>query len=288
MKISAIQTDVSIDDPDSNLRTLKHHVVREAEHGSRLIVFPECFVAGYCFNSREEAVRNALPVDSPFTESVGQLCRKHDCYVVFGMVELVEHDIFNTAVLVGPQGIVGSYRKVHLPWLGVDRFTRPGDQPFTVFDAGGVRIGMLICYDAGFPEATRVLALDGADIVVLPTNWPPGAEQLAKYTVNSRAMENSIYFIAANRVGTERGFRFIGASRICDPFGRTIVSADHRNECVLRASIDPTQARKKRLTRVPGEHIIDRLADRRPEMYGRLCESHSLPRPGRDENPVIS
>jgi len=206
---------------------------------------------------------------------------------VFGMIELDGDDIFNTAVLVGPHGIVGSYRKVHLPWLGVDRFTTPGDRPFRVFDAGGVRVGLLICYDAGFPEAARALALSGADIVVLPTNWPPGAEQLAEHTINTRAMENSIYFLAANRVGIERGFDFIGMSRICDPVGKTMASADHRDECVLRASIDPKQARQKRITRVPGEHIIDRFADRRPEMYGRVCEPHTLPRPGRDEPPAV-
>ncbi len=288
MIISAIQTDVAIGDPDVNLRVLERHVATEAAQGSRLIVFPECFVSGYCFASKEEASRNAQPVDGPFTQTVVKLCRHNDCYVVFGMVELVEHDIFNTAVLAGPQGIVGSYRKIHLPWLGVDRFTTHGDRPFTVFDIGEFRIGMLICYDAGFPEAVRNLALDGADIVVLPTNWPPGAEQVAEYTINTRALENSIYFLAANRVGTERKFRFIGCSRICDPVGKTLTSADHRDECVLRVSIDPALARRKRYTRVPGQHVIDRFADRRPEMYGRLCEPHALPRPGRDESSHIS
>ncbi|MCH2202267.1 MAG: carbon-nitrogen hydrolase family protein [Fuerstiella sp.] len=281
MKISAVQTDVSIDDPNANLRTLEQHVVAEAAIGSELIVFPECFASGYCFGSKDEAMKNAQRLHGPFTESVVNTCSRNSCFVVFGMIERQQDDIFNTAVLAGPEGIVGFYRKVHLPWLGVDRFTTPGQEPFKVFDANGVRIGMLICYDAGFPESVRILALDGADIVVLPTNWPPGAEQLAAHAVNTRAMENSIYFLAANRVGTERGFQFIGSSRICDPAGNSIATADHRNECVLRASIDTAQARKKRITRVREEHIIDRIADRRPEMYGRLCEPHSLPRPGR-------
>jgi predicted amidohydrolase len=281
MKISAVQTDICIDDPDANLRTLERHLIAEAAIGSELIVFPECFASGYCFGSKDEAMQNAQPLHGLFTESVVNLCSRNSCCVVFGMIERQHDEIFNTAVLAGPQGLVGFYRKVHLPWLGVDRFTTPGNEPFRVFDANGVRVGMLICYDAGFPEAVRSLALDGADIVVLPTNWPPGAEQLAAHAINTRAMENSIYFLAANRVGTERGFRFIGSSRICDTTGNTIASADHHNECVLRASIDPAQARKKRITRVRGEHIIDRIADRRPEMYGRLCKPHSLPRPGR-------
>ena len=184
---------------------------------------------------------------------------------------------------VGPGGVVGTYRKVHLPWLGVDRFVSHGDRPFEILEVEGVRIGMLICYDGGFPEAVRCLALAGADLIVLPTNWPPGAEQLAEYTGNSRALENSVYFLAANRVGSERGYNFIGWSRICDPSGRTLATANHTNPCVIRAEIDTERSRRKRIVRVPGEHIIDRLADRRPEMYGLLCEPHSLPRPGRDD-----
>ena len=288
MKISAIQTDVSLGDPDANLRKLHQHVVTEVAQGSRLVVFPECFVSGYCFASREEASRNSQAVDGQFTQSVVKLCGEHHCYVVFGMVERGEHDMFNVSVLAGPHGIVGIYRKIHLPWLGVDRFTTHGDRPFQIFEIEEIRIGMLICYDAGFPEATRHLALAGADIVILPTNWPPGAEQMAKYAINTRALENSIYFLAVNRVGIERGFRFIGCSRICDPTGKTLAAADHENECVLRASIDTAQARRKRYTRVAGEHVIDRFADRRPEMYGRLCEPHTLPRPGRNEDPLIN
>ena len=284
MQISAVQTDVTIADPAANLETLRKYVAVESAAGSQLIVFPECVVSGYCFQSLEEAIPNAQPVDGAFTQSAIQLCREFDCSIVFGMLELVGNDVFNTAVLVGTQGIAGSYRKVHLPWLGVDRFTTPGDRPFEVIEIDGLRIGMLICYDAGFPEASRSLALDGADLIVLPTNWPPGAEQLAEYAINTRAMENSVYFVAANRVGQERGFEFIGFSRICDPAGRTLAVGDHQNECVLRASVDPARARKKRFTRVPKEHMIDRMADRRPEMYSRLCEPHELPRPGRDDD----
>ncbi len=284
MQVSAVQTDVTIADPEANLRTMQRVVATEAAAGSQLIVFPECFASGYCFHSAEEAAQHAQPVDGPFTNAVSGLCAEHQCHVIFGMIEQDGADLFNVAVLTGPDGLAGSYRKVHLPWLGVDRFTEPGNRPFEVLEVEDVRVGILICYDAGFPEAPRALALDGADVVVLPTNWPPGAEQLAEYAVNTRAMENSIYFVAANRVGTERGFRFIGQSRICDPVGRTISSADHTDECVLRAEINPSEARSKRFTRVPGKHMIDRFADRRPEMYGRLCEPHSLPRPGRDDD----
>jgi predicted amidohydrolase len=199
------------------------------------------------------------------------------------MLEKSGGDLFNVAVLIGPDGLIGCYRKVHLPYLGVDRFTTPGDRPFEVFEAAGVRIGMLICYDGGFPEAARVLSIRGADLIVLPTNWPPGGSYMAEFSINCRAMENGIYFAAVNRIGTENGFSFIGKSRICSPVGATINSIDDASPGILRTEIDPMIARTKRIVRVPGKHLIDRMADRRPEMYAAICEPHSLKRPGRDE-----
>src|SRR5690606_33851347 len=107
------------------------------------------------------------------TERLTELCRKYECHVVLGMLETDGDRLFNACVLVGPAGVVGNYRKIHLPYLGVDRFTTHGDQPFAVHEAGDLRLGMNICYDGAFPESARVMALQGADLIVLPTNWPP-------------------------------------------------------------------------------------------------------------------
>lgn len=283
MQLSAIQTDVTLGDRAANLQVMRSSIEQETAAGSKLIVFPECFTTGYCFDSLDEAMAVAETVDGESVAFAVDQCQRHNCFTVFGMLEASGEQLFNTAVLVGPSGLIGSYRKVHLPFLGVDRFTTPGDRPFEVFEADGVRIGMLICYDGGFPEASRVLALKGADVIVLPTNWPPGAEYMSAFSINSRAMENGIYFAAANRIGQERGFSFIGRSRTCDPVGATIESADHAKEAVVRVTIDVAVSRQKRIVRVPGKHVIDRLADRRPEMYGELTSPHNLPRPGRDE-----
>jgi predicted amidohydrolase len=283
MQISGIQTDVVFGNKQANLQTLQQFVAAESAQGSELVIFPECFTTGYCYESLEEAMTVAEPVTAETTEFVTQVCKDNGCHVVFGMLERDGDDIFNAALLVGPDGLVGSYRKVHLPYLGIDRFATLGNRPFEVFEVNGVRIGMLICYDGGFPEASRVLAVRGADLIALPTNWPPGAEYMSCFSINSRAMENGLYFAAVNRIGTERGFSFIGRSRICDPVGATMDGSDDTEPCVVRAKIDVSKARQKRIVRVPGKHVIDRMADRRPEMYGPLCEPHSLPRPGRDE-----
>src|ERR1019366_4698790 len=98
--------------------------------------------------------------------------------------------LFNACALVGPDGVIGVYRKVHLPFLGVDRWVDPGDRPFVVHEAGALRVGMHICYDGSFPETGRVLSLLGADLLVLPTNWPTHAETAAEHMIATRAMEN--------------------------------------------------------------------------------------------------
>lgn len=283
MKIAGSQMDIALGDKQHNLTRMLDRLREAASNGAELIVFPECALTGYCFESVEAAAPFAESVPGPATEEFTAACRELGVHVVFGLLESnAEGGVFNATALVGPDGLVGSYRKVHLPFLGVDMFSSFGDQQFAVHQAGAAKVGMNICYDAAFPEAARTLALLGADIIALPTNWPPGAENTAAYTVNSRAMENGVYYIAVNRVGTEAGFTFIGSSRICDPFGSTLAEANRTEETILYADIDLERARNKRFDRAPGLHAIDRIADRRPEMYSALAELHDLQRPGRE------
>jgi 5-aminopentanamidase len=247
-------------------------------------VFPECAVSGYCFESKAEAMYVAEPIPGPSTERLLDAARQHQKFLAFGMLERAGDDLYNSCVLLGPDGIVGVYRKIHLPFLGVDRFVTRGSDPMQVYEVAGMRVGMHICYDGSFPEATRVLALKGADLVILPTNWPPGADTFAEYLPNARALENHIYFMAVNRVGEERGFRFIGTSKFCLPSGRSPSFGGADNECIVGGTVQPHITRNKRLVRVPGKHLIDRFADRRPEHYGLLAEPHQLVRDESD-NP---
>jgi predicted amidohydrolase len=270
--VALAQIDIAFANREQNLARMIAVLQETAAKGAKLTVFPEAALAGYCFDSLEDARPHAEPIPGPSTKRLAGVCRELGVFAIYGLLEADGERVFNACVLVGPEGVVGSYRKIHLPYLGVDRFTTPGDRPFAVHEAAGMRIGMHICYDGGFPEPARVMTLLGADLVVLPTNWPPGAECMASCAVNTRAMENNIYYAACDRVGSERGFRFIGQSKICDPRGKVLAEAPHDREEILYAEIDVAKARQKKIIRVPGLHEIDRVNDRRPEFYGKIAE----------------
>jgi predicted amidohydrolase len=242
----------------------------------QLTVFPECTITGYCFESLEEAIEVAEPIDGPSISRMTQLCEQHSTRVIFGFLELdndaSEPRVFNSLAYLGPQGLLGTYRKVHLPFLGIDRFTTPGDRQFDVVESPEINIGMNICYDCSFPEGSRVLAIQGADLIALPTNWPPTSGLTADIIPNARALENHVYFMSVNRIGSERGFEFIGKSKICDPGGNNLAFANHANEEILYAEIDVAFAREKHRVAIPGKHEVHRMKDRRPDIYGPIAD----------------
>jgi predicted amidohydrolase len=281
MRIAAVQMDVALADVAGNLAKMISKTRETRDEGADLTIFPECALTGYCFSNIEEARPYAQSIPGPAVETMSKLCSELGGFVVFGLLEQDAGRVFNALALVGPNGLIGSYRKIHLPYLGVDMYTEFGDRPFAVHEINGVKIGMNICYDGGFPESGRCLTLLGADLIVLPTNWPPGAEPAADYAINTRALENTVYYAAADRVGVERGVSFIGKSKICDPLGKTLAFADHTREEILYADVDVARSRNKHLIRKAGVNEVNRIADRHPEFYGPLVEPHTLQRPGR-------
>lgn len=281
MIIAGIQMDIALMEKTKNLHRIIAKMHETASEGAELAVFPECALTGYCFDSLQEAVPLAETIPGPTTKTLQQVCRELKLTVVIGMLEQASHGVYNSAVIITREGVLGKYRKIHLPYLGVDRFATPGDRGFEVFEHPSARIGVNICYDSAFPESSRVMTLQQADLIILPTNWPTGAECVAEHAINTRAMENGIFYCAINRVGEERGFQFIGKSRICGPAGETLATSNGRDEEILYATFDPQRARNKRVDRVPDKHVIDRLADRRPEMYGLIVEPHGLKPPHR-------
>lgn len=274
MKVACVQMDPQLGRRQRNLAQILRGI-RKAR--ADLVVFPECALSGYGFDSRHDGMAAAEPLPGPASTAIQAVCRESRSWVILGLLERAGSRLYNSAALIGPRGLAGVYRKAHLPYLGVDRFADKGDLGFPVFRTPLGRIGMLICYDGSFPEASRCLALQGADLIVLPTNWPPAAIANPLHVVVTRALENHVYFAAVNRVGTERGVRFIGLSRIIGPTGKPLAVSEGDREETINAVIDPAQARRKRIVHEAGKYELDRIRDRRPELYGPLVQDGGTP-----------
>jgi predicted amidohydrolase len=275
MKVAAVQMDVKLSEKAHNLATVLAKLETAARAGAKLVVFPECALTGYCFTSREEAWPLAETVPGPSTERLAAAAKALDCTAVVGLLEREGEHLYNSAAVVDPKGILGTYRKVHLPCLGIDWHNAPGDKPFAVFETTQGRIGINICFDCSIPEAGRVLKLKGAQLLAIPTNWPVGSDSW-QHTPEVRATENHFHVVAADRVGEERGVRFAGHSKIVNFVGKVHAEAGETEETILYADLDLAAADVNRVVRVPGKWEFDRLAARRPEMYGPITE-HQRP-----------
>jgi predicted amidohydrolase len=272
VKIAGVQTNPTIMAKEENLNGILLKTENAAGNGADLVIFPECALTGYVFSSRDEAKPFMETIPGPGTDKMAAQCKKLGVHAVFGLLEVDGDGCFNTAILIGPQGLIGKYRKNHLPFLGVDRFLDAGNAPFQVFKTAIGNIGMHICYDCTFPEVARVMALKGADILVLPTNWPEGREKICKYVINARAYENRVHFAAVDRVGMERGTRFLGNSKIVRASGDTLAEASSDREETIYAEVSLEEARQKRIVFKPGEFEMDFVLDRRPELYGEVTQ----------------
>jgi 5-aminopentanamidase len=270
MRVAVAQIEPRLAEKARNLETCLAQLEQAVAAGAELLVLPECAIPGYMFDSAEEAMPFAEEIPGASTQALVDACRRLGAHVVCGLLERDGDALYNAAVLVGPDGFIGSYRKTHLPFLGVDRFTAAGDE-LPVYDTTLGRIGLEICYDLRFPEATRTLALKGAEIVAHPTNFPVAARIQTELITVARAAENRIFLLTANRVGKERRGEFCGWSQIVDPYGRRLAEAGETEEALLVADIDLEQARDKDYV-IAGEYELYLFGDRRPELYGALVE----------------
>jgi len=261
MRIGYVQTYPIFGEVAHNLEAVQELMCRST---ADLWVLPELFATGYQFVSQEEVNALAEPVpDGPTTRALVGFAREEDCFIAAGLAESAEGNVYNSAVLVGPDGLVACYRKVHLFSKEKLWFT-PGDAPFPVADIGCAKIGVMICFDHLFPESARSLALNGAEIIAHPSNLVMPV--YAQLTMRARALENGVFTVTANRVGVEarsdETLRFTGESQIVSPTGEILASSPAEGEDVRVIEVDPAQARDKSLNAVN-----DRLADRRPDMY---------------------
>lgn len=274
MRVAASQIDIAVADKQRNLATVER-VLREAsDQAVELVVFPECTLTGYVITDGSEVAALAEPIPGEATGRVAALCAELGVAAVVGLLERDGERFFNTAVLLDGEGVVAHYRKSHLIHLGVDRLLSPGGS-LPVFRTAWGPCAMLICYDQRLPEAARTLALGGARVILNPANLPRGAESHAAFFNRARACENRVFVVNANRVGTERGFTFIGRSQVIDPRGSVLAEADDVSECLLVADISPEDADAKHVVVVPGEYEFDIVRDRRPDLYGPMWAAES-------------
>jgi predicted amidohydrolase len=275
MRIAVAQIEPRLGEVQRNLQRCLERLEQAAARGAELLVLPECAISGYMFAGFEEALRFAEEVPGPVTEALENECRRLGTHVVCGMLERDGDAIHNSAVLVGPEGLIGTYRKTHLPFLGVDRFVVAGDE-LPVYDTPLGRIGIEICYDLRFPEVTRTLALRGADMIAHPTNFPLAARPQTEFFTRARAAENRVYLLTSNRVGKEAWAEFCGWSQIVDPYGARLAEAGAAEETLLVAEIDVSRAQDKDYV-VAGEYELYLFGHRRPGLYRELVEASARP-----------
>ena len=253
-----------------NLARSAGFIERAAAGGANVIVLPELCSSGYVFESRAEALALADAYeDGDSTAQWAALAQRLGVYVVAGFAERAGERLFNAAAVLGPKGRVGLFRKVHL-WGDENLFFTPGDLGFAVFATEHGTLAVGICYDGWFPEFYRAVALKGAELVCVPTNWvpipgqDPQREAMANILTMAAAHTNSICIAAADRVGTERGQPFIGQSLIVSHTGWPVAGpASASEEQILYADLDLAEARRARRW----NDFNQVLRDRRPDAY---------------------
>jgi predicted amidohydrolase len=272
IRVAACQIDPQLGEVDRNLERIERAVAEAAAQGPKLVLLPEAATTGYVFESLDEAMTVAHRASAVADDRLAALAAEHGVALIVGTLEAEGGELFNTALIYAEDGRRYRYRKVHLPYLGVDRFATPGPDAPAVYDLAGMRVGVLVCYDLRFPEAARICALEGADLIALPTNWPEGVQFHPGIFAPSRAAENHVYLLACDRVGEERGTTFIGRSILLDTNGKELARASDTEEETIIGEVDWELARQTHHRRIPGEHEWDTIGDRRPGLYGRLHE----------------
>jgi predicted amidohydrolase len=275
LKVAAIQMQPQVGCKAANLQVSLRLINEAADSGAKIVVLPELASSGYMFASREEAFELAEPVPQGVTTQAWlDIARQRDIYIVGGLAERDGYKLYNCAVMTGPDGYVGTYRKLHL-WGDEHLYFESGDLGLPVFHTPFGRLGMIICYDGWFPEVYRLLAMQGADIVCMPTNWVPmpGQAETGVIMANTLAMAsahvNGLNIICANRTGTERGQQFVGRSIIVGAEGWPLAeTASADCEQILYADINLKASRQSRHLTTFNTVLRDRRNDLYDPMLG--------------------
>lgn len=271
ISVATVQFEPIVGNRVHNLAAIERLTRMAKAQGAEIVVLPELADSGYSFRDGDELAVLAGPVPGgPSAEVLCRLAGELGLYIVSGIAEQDGDRFYNSALLCGPDGYIGKYRKLHL-WNNENRFFKKGDLGLPVFDLPFGRVGIAICYDGWFPETFRELALAGAELVCVPTNWVPMAgaesapEPMANILHKAAAHTNGLYIACADRIGIERDQPFIGRSLIVGPQGWPVSGpASTDREEILLAQIDLSSVAETR-TLNSFNHL---LGDRRADVYG--------------------
>lgn len=262
MKIALYQGPGRINDVAGAFALMAEKAAEAKASGARLLLMPEMYLSGY--NIGPENARK-FAINAAGLSPAQAIAKAHNIALVFGYPELVGDAVANSAVLIGPGGkILLNYRKSHL-FGDLDRamFKSVGSE-FALAELDGFKIGLLICYDIEFPEPARLVALQGADILLIPTAQMEPYHQVAKYVIPTRAYENQIYVAYANHSGSDDGLDYIGLSSICGPDGTILAAAGKGEEIIYAVCNAPHHAQVRKIDPL--------IADRRPELYAPITK----------------
>jgi predicted amidohydrolase len=266
IKIALAQMSCKREGKAENLKKIEKIVIKAKKQSADLVIFPELSLTGYVV--RDQIYELAETIPGPSTEAVENIAKKTKTHIIFGMPELSEKaqaTIYNSAVLVGPKGFIGKYRKMYLPTHSVfeeKRYFRPGYQA-AVFDTDLGKVGLIICYDIFFPEVSRLTRLKGAQLIVCISASPAMRRVFFETLTVARAIENTAFLAYVNLVGIEDGLQFWGGSRIVGPNGKVIVQAKYDDEDLVMCDVDYTDIRSV-------ETFVPTLRDLRPELFDEL------------------
>lgn len=267
MNVACIQMRPERNNVEKNLEKMKAYIQEAAKKKVDFIVFPELITSGYECGKR--FLELAEPVDSSKSiEYIGKLAKQYSAHVIFGFPELDtlnQQVVYNSVALIDDFGTLkGVYRKAHLFGTEKEHF-RPGNQ-YPVFDTQFGEIAMMICWDTAFPEVARIYALKGAKVIFISTNWENPYSDDWDLAVRSRAADNTVYIVAANRVGRDEKLSFFGHSKVIGPTGKVIQSMDHDQEGLITEKLNLQEIEELR------EEYYSYFEDRRPETYGELLQ----------------
>ena len=268
-KIALAQIACKRADKKENLKKIENFVEKAKNQSADLIVFPELSLTGYVVRDQIYELAETIPGSS--TQVIEKIAEKTQTYIVFGIPELSEKTqatIYNTAVLVGPKGYIGKYRKMYLPTHSVfeeKRYFRPGYQA-VAFDTEIGKIGLIICYDIFFPEVSRLTRLKGAQLIVCISASPAVRKTFFEILTAARAIENTAFLAYVNLVGIENGLQFWGGSRLIAPNGKVLAKAKYDEEDLVICDVNYSDIK-------PIETFVPTLKDLRPELFDALKKS---------------